>query len=713
MPAPHPHPEPDCEALSDALEAPAAASGPPPPPPPTRAAGLLSAGDRLAARLDALLERALPRELNPLAQLGPAVNAMIVLVVASGVGLLVWYSASLPQAWQSLAGLGPRSPGGIVRSVHRYASDLLMLFALAHAGRTLLARKFADARWLAWVSGAAMLGLVWFIGWSGYWLVWDQRAQLLALDTVRAVDVLPVFGEPMLRLFASDRTVPSLLFFVVFFLHMVLPLGIAIGLALHVARLSRARLLPDWRLTAWLAGAVLAAALAFPAVNAAPAAMAVKPAAFQMDWWFLWPLAVSGRLSGGGIWLAGLGAAAGFVAVPWWLARRRARPAYQAKVEVSRCFACTLCSHDCPFGAITMVPRTDGKPFDAQAQIDPDRCIGCGVCAGACDTQGIGLPWLDARQLMRGLEAKTVAEVARGTPPAYAFVCTQSDGGWERFDAVAWARRLPGYAVQPVPCAGWIEPKLVERLLGKGAAAVLITGCCSGEAFCKEGNQWMPARLAGTREPAFRPDRADSRRVAYVAFDPNRPEELTGLAARLRGEGVGPCIMTNVTMHGPTPWLVGGLLTVLGLAGLLAASAAPFRNPASLAPEFVFAFRANGDWLSGGLQAPVDPALDTRPVHMRVAAPVERTRSPVTVRVEIDGQVREQTVRPKGLQADGASAGELRVTLAPGPHRIAVSVVTSPDAAGVPVTWSGQVEARPGRIAVLSYEPGHGFELEP
>ena len=90
-----------------------------------------------------------------------------------------------------------------------------------------------------------LLGLVWFIGWTGYWLVWDERAQLLALDTIRALDVLPIFGEPMLRLFAADRTVPSLLFFVVFFLHMVLPLGIAAGLCLHLARLSRSPLLPD------------------------------------------------------------------------------------------------------------------------------------------------------------------------------------------------------------------------------------------------------------------------------------------------------------------------------------------------------------------------------------------------------------------------------------------------------------------------------------
>jgi ferredoxin len=685
-------------------------------------------------RLDTLLERWLPRALNPLAHLGAATNAMLVLATLSGVLMLFWYSASVQSAWSSLADLGPRSPGGLMRSIHRYASDLLMLLVLAHAGRTFLARKFADARWLAWVSGLAMLGLVWFIGWTGYWLVWDERAQLLALDTIRMLDVLPVFGEPMLRLFATDRTVPSLLFFVVFFLHMVLPLGIAGGLCLHLARLSRTQLLPDWRLSLWLTGAVVVAALVYPATNAAVAQMAVKPAAFSMDWWYLWPLAVTARLSGGGIWLATFLATAGLMTVPWWLARRRARPVYQATVNISRCFSCTLCSHDCPFGAITMVPRTDGKPFPSQAQIDPDRCIGCGICAGACDTQGIGLAWFDAQQVTRELETFVAAEGARGAPPALAFVCAQTDGGWELFDPVAWARRLPGYTVRPVPCVGWIEPKLVERLIGQGATAVLIVGCASGEAFCEEGNQWLPARLSGTREPAFRPNRADPRKVAHVNFDPLRPQLLAEAAVRLRtqlpaatcqaGTGAAPSTTGGMppgvvrqyqeaARRGLKPWLAGLLVTAVTLAVMLFVSDAPFRNPARAEAEFVFTFRANGDWLSGAAVALPDPAQDKRPVHMRTAQPAQRARAPVIVRLEVDGRGQEHSFRPKGLKSDGASVGELRVPLAPGRHQITVSLTTSPDANVAGEVWSAPIVAEPRRLTVLTYEAGHGFQLEP
>lgn len=155
MSHPHEHPDVDCETLADVMGPSSVAPGSQPPPPPTRAAWLLAAGDRLVTRLDTLLERGLPREMNPLAHLGAAANAMLILATFSGVMMLVWYSPSVQFAWTSLAGLGPRSLGGLLRSVHRYSSDLLMLLVLAHAARTLLARKFADARWLAWEIGRA------------------------------------------------------------------------------------------------------------------------------------------------------------------------------------------------------------------------------------------------------------------------------------------------------------------------------------------------------------------------------------------------------------------------------------------------------------------------------------------------------------------------------------------------------------------------------
>jgi ferredoxin len=710
VPAHHPHPEPDCEVLADVLgNAPGPSASVSPPAPPVRFGGALAAVEGLFTRADAWIERALPREFNPLTQLGTLANAALVLATLSGIPLLFWYSASSHTAWTSLAELGPYSLGGIIRSVHRYSSDLAMLLILVHAARTFLGRKFDGARWLAWTSGIALIALVWFIGWTGYWLVWDVRAQWVALDSMRAVDVLPIFGEPMSRLFTADHSVPSLLFFVVFFLHMLLPLAIAGGLMLHLARLSRTKLLPDWRLSAWLTGATVLAALVYPAVSAAPAAMAIKPEAFTMDWWYLWPLQISARLGGGGIWLAALVTLAGLMTVPWWLGRRRERASYQATVNLSRCFSCTQCSQDCPFGAITMVTRTDGKPFPSQAQVDPDRCIGCGICVGSCDTQAIGLAWFDARQVTKELQDYVVSEVAKGQPPALALVCTQMDGGWDHFKAAIWRARLPGYEVRPVPTSGWVEPKVIETLIAKGARAILVVSSVSADPHVREGDRWLPMRLAGTREPEFRPNRADPRKVAHVRYDPTRPAILTEAAARLLRQETLPPAPAPKRLHG---LLAGLALTAVVFAGTIWVSDAPFRHPTAAQPELVLTFRAYGDWLD---ETKVTAAAqENRPAHMRAASlQVNRTRSPIVIRIEADGVTHEHVIPPKGLKSDGASIGELRLPLAPGVHQLSLSVATSTDPAAPRRSWAGAITAERGRLVVFTYDGGNGFSREP
>ncbi len=703
----HHHPEPDCETLADTL-APGGetTAAPAAPLPATRGTRALAWAERLFVRADAWLERALPRDYNPLAQLGAAANAALLLATVSGVLMLFWYSPSVHQAWNSLAELEPRSAGGVLRSVHRYASDLAMLFILGHAVRAFVARKFPGTRWLAWVSGVLLLALVWFIGWTGYWLVWDVRAQWVALDTMKAVDVLPIFGEPMGRLFAANHTVPSLLFFVVFFLHMVLPLAIAAGLCLHLARLSRTKLLPVARFSVWLTVATVLVALVAPADVAAPADMALKPQAFTMDWWYLWPLTLSARLSGAGVWLAAGSFLLVLATVPWWLGRRRARASYQATVNTSRCFSCTQCAQDCPFGAITMVTRTDGKPFPSQAQVDPDRCVGCGICTGSCDTQAIGMAWFDARRVTRELQDYVSAEVARGMAPALALVCAQADGGWDFFQAAAWRARLPGYEVRPVPSSGWVEPKVIESLIAKGARAVLVVSTVNSDPFCREGDAWLPLRLRGEREPHFRPNRADPRKTAHVRYDPTRPGELTRAAARLlRGE-------LSSSSARPTRFRLlaaAAALTVLLFAGLIWVSDAPFRHPTAPMPELVFSFRAHGDWLDATTQA----AADDRPVHMRAAMHTNRSRAPVTVRLELDGHAEEHVFQPKGFKSDGASIGELRRPLAVGAHTLRLSVSTAPGAESAAQVWEVSFTAEPGRLVVISFEPGTGFRREP
>jgi ferredoxin len=686
-------------------------AAPRPPPAAVRGEKVFRRIDDMLAWFDGWIARWLPLEYNPLAQSGAAANVALLVAVATGVLLLLWYSPSLQFAYPSLVAIQGRTLGGFVRALHRYSSDLMMLLLIVHAARVFVARKFAGARWLAWVSGIGMLALVWFIGWTGYWLVWDQPAQQIAVSSMHLLDGMPIFGEPLGRLFVSDRTVPSLLFFVVFFLHMLLPLGIAIGLAVHLARVSRARLLPRRGLSLVLIAALCVAALAVPAPLDAPAQLAVKAEAFSVDAWYLSPLALGLRFHHAGLWVALAGGVVLGALVPWLLGRRRARHTYQAVVDVSRCHACTQCVQDCPFDAITMAPRSDGKRFASQAEVDPARCVGCGVCAGSCDSEGIGLTWFDTRieeaRMERAIETALTARSAK-------WVALMAG------EIRAPYPPLPGYEVHRVPTASWVRPKFIERLFTTGVHGVLVVRDARAEAAARDGGRWVSDRLTGERKPVLRPERVGSGRWCVFDFDPSRPAELTRAGDDFQR---GP-----MRQRMPSPRTA--VMASLALAAVLmtiavAPSHVRVANPAPTTPELLLSIKAFGERAafagaraSGPLSnnaggtpvVPDDPADAGKPVHMRGVVTEKPRRADVIVRLTIDGVTEERAFAAKGLSSDGPAIGEWRRTWRAGEHHVVVEIV--PGRAQLVARWEGTVRAAERRLSVVTYDPTAGFVIE-
>ncbi|WP_221033235.1 cytochrome b N-terminal domain-containing protein [Actomonas aquatica] len=681
---------------------------------------MLRALDAQWARWDGWVQRHLPAEDNPWAQTGRLANWSLVLAVFSGIALLIWYRSSLHQAHDSLAVLAAsgRSLGGWVRALHRYSSDLAMLFIALHALRMLTALKFTGARWLPWVSGVGMIVMVWFIGWTGYWLVWDQPARQIAVTSMGFLDALPIFGEPLGRLFLTDRLVPSLLFFVVFFLHMLLPLLIAVGLAAHLVRLTRVKLLPDRRLKIALVVALGIAAWMVPAPLDPPARMAERPEVLTVDAWYLSPLALASRFEKGGLWLAIAGVGLLGAGVPWLLGRRFAprrqdegpRPSalFQTTVEIGRCHACTQCEQDCPYDAVHMVPRTDGKPWDHQAWVDPTRCVGCGVCVGSCDSEAMHLPWFDAVAEEPAIQAVTQAALTQGTGPVrVALVAWDAVGGVQRFDESAWRRTLPGYQVHGVPTAAWVRPKFVERLLAGGIERVLVVRDGRGESAARDGNRWAEQRLMGERKPAFRPQRAGGHDDAIRVFDftPGGEAGLQQRVAAWSAAGDGASTFSTARSWRGAVVLAGvlGLLLALTVGG----SHLRVTNPEGVAPELVLSFKAFGPRETAATERSAEE-LAKLPVHMRGASVGKPHRLPVEVTLTVDGEANTRTYDAKGISRDGPAIDVWRVNLELGAHVVEIRLR---DEAGEQ-RWQGTVEARERHLNVITYEPTEGFRLE-
>ncbi len=677
--------------------------------PGVRGEALLRRFENVWLHLDRLAERFLPSALNPFGQLGAIANTCLIAAVVSGIALLLWYTPSVSHAYDSLEKLRAGSwLGQWVRSIHRYSSDGCILFILLHAARIVCQRRFTGARWIAWVTGILMLAALWFIGWTGYWLVWDVRAQHAALGTARFIDQLPIFAEPMSRSFLTNGSVPSLLFFLIFFAHMLLPLSIGIGLWMHLMRLNRARLLTGRAMTLWIVASLVVVSAMLPAISASPAQMTVKVQRFTLDWWYLWPMGLTDRLGGGSLWAFFLGTGLVTFTAPWWMTRRRRAPEWKADVDLTRCFGCTLCAKDCPFNAISMVAREDGKKFEVQSQINPSLCVGCGVCAGACDSQAINLPALDSRGVENRLNAWIDATKARGGKPLLAYCCEESGAEVLRVNADGTSPELPGYRVERVPCVGWISAVMLERPLKRGVEGVLVIACGDANPVARDGCQWFEQRMLGQRQPAFDPRQADASRVRLVHLDRTQGGSLARIGQEFRASPAGqkPSSARRRAIQ------VAG---ALGMAILLGAatwlfSNLPYRTPHSPEPELVVSFNHHGAILDA--RKLTKEELDKRLPHMRAQVNVTRARVPVRLRVQVDGQtVHDRAYKSKGLSHDGPSMAVVRLPVAPGHHAVQVELADTADSGQWTQRWAETVEFQENHLRVVLFDTKAGFSV--
>lgn len=655
------------------------------PAPQVRGEAILRAGERAFLRFDRALGRVLPAALNPFLQTGAVAITSLIVAVSTGVALLLWYSPSVHGAYASLTDLS-RFGGGAVRSLHRYSSDAVMFFALIHAIRLFCERRFVGAQWLAWVTGLVALSLLWFVGWTGYWLVWDVRAQHVATGTARLIDMLPIFADPLGRAFLTDAGVNSFLFFVVFFLHMLVPLAMGVALWLHLARVARPHFLTKMPMTIWVVGSLVGLSLLFPALNSGPAHMTGLGQGFDMDVWFLLPIAIIDRLSIGGVWALTLIGGAIVMAAPWWM--RRA-PVEVARVDPIRCNACMQCYQDCPYEAIVMVPRTEGRArYELQAEVIPEKCVGCGICAGSCDSVGVGLDSFtetDGREQI----AQWLGEAnAHGERPNVMFACTHSAGGGLEIDAASGqCAELPGWRILEVPCAGWIHPLTIELALRRGAHEALVVTCPSDTCHYREGVKWTQQRLDGERSPSLRSDKVERERIHVLAADLTRRQELIETARRIGGSSDHPAQREPGRVSG---WLAAAVLAIVVAAGLGASTAIGYHVPSLPGSELVVSFKHPGV-LGENCRVLSEEEKAKLPPHMRRDTICDRGRAPVRLRVELDGKpVIERAYAPAGIWGDGESVAVERLPVTPGEHDVRVAIGETSD----PAEWKYTTDTR-------------------
>ena len=321
---------------------------------------------------EAVFNRAFGDRMNPYYHLGKITFYLFWIVAGTGLILYAFFDTSVEGAYRSVEAIthGAWGLGGLMRSLHRYASDAMVLTMVLHMLRYFAFDRLRGFRAFSWVTGVALLWLTYVAGINGFMLPWDRLAQFVTQASFEWLDWLPGFQGRLIRNFILPEHVTNRLFSLLVFMHIGVPLVLLLLMWVHVQRVPKATMVPPRPITIALSITLVVLSLVVPVFSQGQADLHTEPMALAFDWFLLPVFALMQSMSLGAIWALVMGLSAVGVLLPWLTLRRRANAPRQ------------LTFHPGPARATARAGET---LLDAGLRADlalPYDCRsgGCGVC---------------------------------------------------------------------------------------------------------------------------------------------------------------------------------------------------------------------------------------------------------------------------------------------------------------------------------------------
>ncbi len=636
---------------------------------------------RVMQRIGYALSGIYSSRLNPLYYLGAITVFLLIIDVISGIYLFFFYDVDPKGAHASVEAISSSFLGSLMRSIHRYSSDGLILFAVLHMLQMIFTDRFRMFRWIAWVSGVGTLLLFLAIGISGYLLVWDERAQLTGLLTAKFFSVIPIFGHALMSAFlGTDIKNLGGLFRILLFGHIAVTILLVFTLWVHVMRISRPRLFPPKELMILLTVYVVAVSILFPAKSDPPADLGKVPFSMSLDWFYLtgyplfkvFPLSVN--------WILFLGFFGILTAFPWLIKGRRNPPAH---VLEDKCEGCRQCFLDCPYEAIYM-KRISEK--EEKAEVIESKCAGCGICVASCNYGANEIPTVPIQNILEDLRSKK--------PDLAVFRCSFA----------AQVEERNGVRVYTFPCAGAVNAVWMRDIL-KEVKGVMVVSCDGIDCYFREGVEWTEARFTGKRRPRLLKTLERGRiRVVEAPSVANIDKEVEDFLNALKDPSRLPEDVTFVARNKVNPILASVLLFIPFLTFYpLTTDRMDFYPTDKALAVITFKYRSSPVKKAEGTHSKLE--------HMKAMQNIAIERSPILLTFKVDGKtLLEKRYDPRGLRKDASIYVYEEFLLKPGKHTVELKLVETknPD---VVKTFKVVRELKPATSLAISFAEGKGFFL--
>jgi len=221
------------------------------------------------------------RFVSPLGFLGMLTFVIFIILGITGALLMLWYEPILDRAWHSVQNINDTIPYGFhIRNIHYHASNAMVMMALLHMYYQYFSGRYKIRNEILWVTGIILGVLTILEAFTGYDIIFSERAELAISIAASLTNSIPVLGPQMREAFFGAGFHDFILRFYTFHVFM-LPIALLGLMVVHFPRF----LVFDVPMVMAISGAIMLTGGVFPVGLGLPFDPGTPPGITVPEWY--------------------------------------------------------------------------------------------------------------------------------------------------------------------------------------------------------------------------------------------------------------------------------------------------------------------------------------------------------------------------------------------------------------------------------------------